>query len=82
MMKRQNLKQLVHHTIALAMCAAILTTTPCTGSSAPDGNMGDGKAGTMIQILDGGESENEPGIMLPMNNQPPNTSKPDSIPED
>lgn len=72
-MKKQFVKHLIHSTAALAMCAAILTGLPFTGTPAPGGDNNGGKPGIIGEIPGGdgeGESGEEPGI-APMSDLPP-----------
>lgn len=78
-MKKQLVKQMLHSTAALVLCAALLTGLPFTGTPARGGNNNGGKPGIIGELPDGdgeGESGEEPGIS-PMSDLPPMVNKED-----
>lgn len=71
-MKKQLVKQMLHSTAALVLCAALFTGFPFTGIPARGGNGNNGKPGIITGIPNGeddNEAWEEPGI-APLSDQP------------
>ncbi|HBA46506.1 MAG TPA: hypothetical protein DCZ91_01615 [Lachnospiraceae bacterium] len=67
-MKRQLVKHMIHSTAALAMCAALITGIPFTGSRVPGKTGNNGKSGIITELPNrNGKSGKEPEITLQSN---------------